>query len=72
MLSVSNLVRGAYGIQDVYLSLPAVIGRRGVERILQLDLSPDEERGLRHSAEVLHSAIEAVREVWAPRPAWIR
>jgi L-lactate dehydrogenase len=67
VLSVSNLVRGAYGIQDVYLSLPAVVARRGVERVLQLELSPEEQAGLRRSAEVLRSTIDAVRELWTPR-----
>ncbi|MER3514843.1 MAG: L-lactate dehydrogenase, partial [Chloroflexota bacterium] len=32
VLSVSTLMNGDYGLRDVYLSLPAVVGRRGVER----------------------------------------
>jgi L-lactate dehydrogenase len=67
VLSVSNLVRGAYGIHDVYLSLPAIVGRRGIEQVLQLELSADEADGLRHSADVLRRSIEAVRDVWTPR-----
>jgi L-lactate dehydrogenase len=67
VLSVSNLVRGAYGVEDVFLSLPAVVGRRGIERVLQLELSPEEQHGLRRSAEVLRSTIDAVRTLWAPR-----
>ena len=53
VLSVSSLISDYYGIDDVYLSVPAVIGRAGVERILPLSLSADEASGLRRSAGLL-------------------
>lgn len=55
VLSVSSLIEDYYGISDVCLSLPAVINRRGVERVLRLELSQPEVEALRHSAEVLKS-----------------
>jgi L-lactate dehydrogenase len=58
VLSVSSLVNDYYGISDVYLSLPCVVTRRGVERILRLDLSPSEATGLRQSASVLRGMID--------------
>jgi L-lactate dehydrogenase len=58
VLSVSNLVPATYGIQDVYFSLPAVIGRRGVERVLQLALDESESLALERCAEVLHGVID--------------
>jgi L-lactate dehydrogenase len=66
VLSGSNLVHGAYGIDDVYLSLPAVVGQAGIERVLQLELSAQEQTDLRHSAAVLRSTIDVVRTLWAP------
>lgn len=42
VLPVSTLARGAYGIEGVCLGLPAVVGRSGVSRILDLPLSRDE------------------------------
>ncbi len=53
VLSVSSLIDGSYGIRDVYLSLPAVISRNGVDHVLELDLSPAEADALRASAEIL-------------------
>ena len=44
---------GRYGIEDVYLSLPAVIGREGVERVLHLPLSEQETADLLRSAALL-------------------
>jgi L-lactate dehydrogenase len=58
VLSVSSLVDDFYGISDVYLSLPCVVTREGVERQLRLDLSPSEAAGLRRSAEVLRTMID--------------
>jgi len=57
VLSVSSLIRDYHGISDVYLSLPAVIGRHGVERIVPLALSAEEASGLRRSAALLHETI---------------
>jgi len=57
VLSVSSLVKGLYGIEDVYLSLTTVLHRGGVERVIHLELSADEEAKLKASARVLHETI---------------
>jgi L-lactate dehydrogenase len=51
-----------YGIGDVVLSLPCVIGRGGVERQLLLALSEDERRRLQHSAAVLDKAYRSLAD----------
>jgi L-lactate dehydrogenase len=56
VLTVSSLIEGPYGIRDVCLSLPAVLGRGGVERLLEPELSAEELAALRRSAEVLRRA----------------
>lgn len=59
VLSVSSLVREPYyGIQDVCLSLPTVIDRGGVERVLRLELDDEEIAGIRRSAQVLREQID--------------
>ena len=58
VLTVSCLSSGMYGIEDVYLSLPAVVNRHGVNRIVRLTLSSEEEQQLKHSAQLLRQAIE--------------
>jgi L-lactate dehydrogenase len=57
VLSVSSLVKGLYGIEDVYLSLPTVLHRGGVERVIHLELNEEEEMKLKDSARVLHETI---------------
>jgi len=63
VLSVSSLMKGEYGIEGVFLSLPTVLHRGGVERVIRLELSPEEERALKDSAAVLHKTIESVEDV---------
>jgi L-lactate dehydrogenase len=60
VLTVSSLVPGHYGIQDVYLSLPAVIGRHGVEHVLHLPVNEEERENLQESASVLADVLHEV------------
>jgi len=48
--SVTSVLSGEYGISDVALSLPSVIGANGIERILQFELSDVEATRLRETA----------------------
>jgi L-lactate dehydrogenase len=61
VLAVSTMTSGQYAIEGIYLSLPCVVGRRGVERVIELPLSDDEREGLRRSAGILrrmHGSIK--------------
>jgi L-lactate dehydrogenase len=60
ILPVSALVNGPYGIRDVCISIPTVVGRKGVEGQLEIELWPKETSALQHSAQVLRETIEAV------------
>lgn len=62
VLSVSTPVKGILGLPDVCLSLPAVVGRGGVETVLPLELAQAESTALGRSAEVLRAAIERLGE----------
>ncbi len=57
VLSISHLVEDYYGISDVCLSLPALINRGGVQRVLRIELSEPEADQLRHSADVLKRTL---------------
>jgi L-lactate dehydrogenase len=57
VLSASSLLSGQYGMSNVCLSLPTVINRLGVARVLQLDLDDGEREQLTRSAEILSASI---------------
>src|SRR5262245_7172119 len=60
VLPVSTLMQGAYGIRDVCLSVPTVVGCGGVRQQVELPLTPKERSGLQNSARVLRETIEQV------------
>lgn len=61
LLPVSSLVQGAYGIRDVCLSVPSVVGRRGVEQHVEIKLWPKEITGLQNSARALQDTLARVK-----------
>ncbi len=58
VLPVSSLVEDYYGISDVCLSLPSIIGRGGVISVLDMTLSERETEDLRVSADTIRQSIE--------------
>ncbi len=59
ILPVSSVQHGSYGIQDVALSLPAVVGKDGVETIVPIALSDEEIAALQASAQTLKDVLNA-------------
>ncbi len=55
VLAVSTLLQGEYGIEGVYLGTPCVVGKNGVERVIELDLDAGEREGMQASANLLKS-----------------
>ncbi len=53
VLTVSTLLEGEYGLEDVCLSIPAMVGKDGVRRIVVANLDQDEQALLEKSAETL-------------------
>jgi L-lactate dehydrogenase len=56
VLTVSTLLAGQYGLHNVALSTPCIIGRSGVESMIELHLNKAEQKALEASAAVLHQA----------------
>ncbi len=44
------LLKGEYGINDIYVGVPVVLGRKGVEKVVELPLTADESKALHVSA----------------------
>lgn len=59
-MPVSVLIDGFLDVDEVCLSLPAVIGRQGVTRVLHPPLSEDEQAAFRHSANTVKSCIASM------------
>ena len=57
-MPVSTLINDYLDVQDVCLSLPAVIGRAGITRVLHPLLSEDEQAAFRRSAEAVRNTLQ--------------
>lgn len=60
LLPVSTLQTGSFGIRDVALSVPTVVGRMGASETIEIELWPKELQGLRSSANSLRPTLDAV------------
>jgi malate dehydrogenase len=62
LLPTSCYLQGEYGLTDVYLGVPAQLGRSGLEKIMELNLTPIEQEQLQRSALEMKSQIEIVQK----------
>ena len=60
VLPVSTLIDGFQGVADVCLSLPCVVGRGGIHRVLSVDLDPAEADQFRRSAAIIRAVLDRV------------
>jgi malate dehydrogenase len=63
LLPCAALMTGQYGLDDIYMGVPCVLGKDGVEKILELEISDSDKTSLHKSAEEVRSGIAGLREV---------
>ena len=63
VLPCAAYVNGAYGIKDLYVRVPTVIGEKGVERVVELELTAEEKAALAKSAGAVQGLIEACKKL---------
>ena len=56
VLPCAAYLQGEYGISDLYVGVPAVIGKGGVERVVEIDLNKDER-------SMFDSSVNAVKDL---------
>jgi L-lactate dehydrogenase len=61
LLPVSSLVKGPYGIDSICLSVPSIVGRKGIEQHVELKLWPKEQMALQQSARALRETLAKVK-----------
>jgi malate dehydrogenase len=61
ILPVCAYVDDAYGIQNLYCGVPAVLGKKGVEKVIELDLNPKDLKSLQDSAHAVEDLVAALK-----------
>ena len=62
LLPCAAWLTGQYGLEDIYMGVPCILGRRGVERVVELELSDAGREQLHKSAEAIRRDLSALRE----------
>jgi malate dehydrogenase len=58
---VAAYLDGEYGLKDMYFGVPVVLGRNGIERIIEVALTPDESAMMNKSAELVRGTMSALK-----------
>ncbi len=58
LLPVAAQLNGEYGLSGIYLGVPAIIGKNGVEKIIEIELSAADKKLLQESAERVKGLIQ--------------
>jgi malate dehydrogenase len=60
VLPCTALLEGEYGIDGLYMGVPVKLGARGIEEIVEIDLSADERAALEASAEAVRDVVNVL------------
>ncbi|MFV9875235.1 MAG: malate dehydrogenase [Rickettsiales endosymbiont of Dermacentor nuttalli] len=61
VLPCAAYLTGEYGIKDLYVGVPVIIGASGVERIIEIELNEEEKTAFNKSADAVRSLIEKIK-----------
>ncbi|MDF1546540.1 MAG: malate dehydrogenase [Bacteroidales bacterium] len=58
-----TLLNGEYGLKDVYLGVPVILGKNGIEKIIQMDLDTEEKKHLNVSAKAVKDVMKVLDDM---------
>lgn len=61
VLPCAVYLEGEYGIKDTVLGVPAELGKRGIGRVIELELTPEEKQALTKSAEAVQGLVKVMK-----------
>tara|TARA_X000000950_G_scaffold285037_1_gene389658 strand:+ start:249 stop:1208 length:960 start_codon:yes stop_codon:yes gene_type:complete len=56
-------LNGEYGVKDLYAGVPVIIGKNGVEKILEINLSPQEKNDFNNSIKAVEELFKAAKKI---------
>jgi malate dehydrogenase len=61
ILPCAAWLQGEYGMKDLFLGVPCKLGRKGLEKVIEVELTPDERAALEKSAEAVREPMRAIK-----------
>ena len=62
-LPCAAYLNGEYGVKDLYAGVPVIIGKSGIEKIVEIDLSFEEKQNFDHSINAVKELFEAAKKI---------
>jgi malate dehydrogenase len=63
VLPAAAWLNGEYGINDLYVGVPVVIGSKGVERVVEIELNGSERGMFEKSVQAVGGLVEACKKI---------
>jgi len=63
VLPAAAWLNGEYGVKDLYVGVPVVIGSKGVERVVEIELNGTERTMFEKSAQAVEGLVEACKKI---------
>ena len=63
LLPCAAFLSGEYGVDQMYVGVPTIIGEGGIERIVEIDLQGEEKTGFDHSVDAVKGLVEACQAI---------
>jgi malate dehydrogenase len=60
ILPCSVYLQGEYGISDLFVGVPVKLGAKGIEEIIQIKLTPEEDAALKKSAAAVKELVDVI------------
>ncbi len=58
ILPCAALLEGQYGVDGLFIGVPVILGANGIERVLEISLTDDEQAALQHSADAVRGLVD--------------
>jgi malate dehydrogenase len=65
VLPCAAWLTGQYGVKDLYVGVPCVIGEKGIERIVEISLDAEEQKAFDASAAAVRGLVDVARKLRA-------
>ncbi|MEK9917793.1 MAG: malate dehydrogenase, partial [Pelagibacteraceae bacterium] len=62
-LPCAAYLNGQYGVKDLYAGVPVIIGGKGIEKVVEIDLSGEEKTNFDHSIGAVKELFEAAKKI---------
>ena len=63
VLPCAAYVKGAYGLDGMYVGVPTVIGANGIEKVIEIEMNADEQAMMQKSIDAVKGLVEACKSI---------